>query len=773
MHLIGDLNFALLDRMNKMTVELVVQRDKMSNLENELRNLKKVRLPQLENHVAQTERRRVHRGNSFSRGRSYRSGSEQKNLSSSLVIANDSTFKKQDSVFVDSGRNILRRLSKFERKLDRVLNDIDDPVEAAMPPHFSKGKTKNNFYKPSRYNHMPPHVLNYNQNHLRNPHSPYVQNYPPATPVYNRPYYQNNPWGNYQFPVNQINQIKSGRKPKEKRARKKKPGKKEKEGHKKSKLSFKNERPKDESKKNDENIKKNTRQSLEKKFCKISPINKPMEPKKKPKKEKSKFINLNKTSIDNVSKIKNSLILNTRSGLTKSRNNKTKNVSIVSNPKRPTVKSVKSSDPKKKHSKNDDKDKALISSIAFENNNSSQKILSNLPKSSKFTRITKLSQISERSSRSKASIFSKSNTMSKTLSKKNDNSSKNLNDSKTKDQLNISIKTKSNSKEQSSNNSVDTDKTRETTEKNTESISDTLTTKNQTKSNIQNSRSTVNTKSELKSKKSISQNKKTISSLKKSETSKNSEKNRNDKSNTKLSKSNESDTSRKSKEINKSTYLAGTQNQIKINEISLYSKSTKTQLDHNINKYKTVSYVSSNREKQLKKTKTLAIKKQPSEKYSRHLSNVSGKTPKMSSNLSNYKKFLKKVKERESLNLSYSVISSQLSSKSKFKHKDNDLNLEIKSELSEKLQQARENQIKKYYKILKPNLVSIPKGSTNIFQINRINVKRPSNLFSNLNQSSKVKTKKSKYIKIFRKHVFAIIFLKRYGIRAMVGFGTS
>jgi hypothetical protein len=78
-----------------------------------------------------------------------------------------------------------------------------------------------------------------------------------------------------------------------------------------------------------------------------------------------------------------------------------------------------------------------------------------------------------------------------------------------------------------------------------------------------------------------------------------------------------------------------------------------------------------------------------------------------------------------------------------------------------------------FKQLLEPKLVNMPKRPNNIFFKKRITLKRISRFFTKFSYNSKINnenksSKKSKYLKKFRKAVNAIIFLKRYGTKIMV-----
>jgi hypothetical protein len=387
---------------------------------------------------------------------------------------------------------------------------------------------------------------------------------------------------------------------------------------------------------------------------------------------------------------------------------------------------------------------------------------SKLSKHSKLSKQSELSKQSKSSKHSKLSKHSKSSKHSdKTESK--ENSKATTHKSTIKENSQISKKTTelskslTNKKKTLSDNSKKTEKLKDIEDTEQESLSNTQSSGNSEEE--QSSQTASNSdKSEVSEKSKSKENTLESKKSKVTEVSKSLNKTKT------KSISNKEDISIKMK----------TKNKIKNNEISLYSRSTINKPAPVI-KSKTMSLKGSDFSNQIKKIKTLSVKNKKNNKLEliEIPSTVRNSSKKVTtpSNYSDIRPFLKNVEKRELAGLSYSVISSVNTISEKVNSKENESKIEEISNLSEDVTQNKKLQIEKFNKILRPKLVEIPKGKTNIFQINRISLKRTSRMFMKINTtqlSPRSNKKPSKYFKIFRKHVLAIIFLKRYGVRSMV-----
>ena len=136
MHHINNFNFALLDRINHFNYELIAQRHKIDSLQNKIQQLHLSHLPRIQPNIPQTARadRRLAGRRSERR---LRQESSKRSLARASSFFSKHNFEKKsrnNSVFVDSGRKILRRLSKFEKRINGALNELSFRRNRREPP---------------------------------------------------------------------------------------------------------------------------------------------------------------------------------------------------------------------------------------------------------------------------------------------------------------------------------------------------------------------------------------------------------------------------------------------------------------------------------------------------------------------------------------------------------------------------------------------------------------------------------------------------------------
>ena len=202
MHYTGNFNFALLDKMNRLTLELILQKGKMANIEDKMKDLKLNNLPQINYpEIHRTSRKRISRRKDKENSRKI-IRSERMNNSSKITYRNSSRRSKNNSVFLDSGRTILKRLSKFEKKLDGFI--------------YNHNKNLRNKKKNLPYKYVSPQKQMNSSMHV-----PYYPNYYHYSQNYNYPY-QDVPIYNHQPSIIKDNRKINHRNKDKKRDKKKK-----------------------------------------------------------------------------------------------------------------------------------------------------------------------------------------------------------------------------------------------------------------------------------------------------------------------------------------------------------------------------------------------------------------------------------------------------------------------------------------------------------------------------------------------------------------------